>query len=139
MKYRVLGDTVALRLEPGEEVIASILSLCERKRIVLASVSGLGAASSAVVGVYDLAAKQFCPNRLEGPLEIASLTGSVTACAGKPYLHLHAVFGDREGRAWGGHLSEAVISATAEIFLRRLDGAIGRADDPVTGLKVWDL
>ena len=37
----------------------------------------------------------------------------------------------------GGHLNEARISATCEIFVRRIEGHVGRMRDAVTGLNLY--
>lgn len=57
----------------------------------------------------------------------------------EPYSHLHICIGDEQGRAYGGHLNEAVISATAEIVLTKLPGKIDRVKSPEIGLNVWKL
>ena len=44
MKYRYYGDRLLVRLDRGEEVMASLLSLAEKENIRLASVQGIGAA-----------------------------------------------------------------------------------------------
>lgn len=134
MEYRRFEGAVILRLDPGEEICASLLSLAERERIGLAEINGLGAVDDFTVGVYDLEARQFRPNRFQGPHEIASLHGTITAHDGAPYLHLHMSAGDATGRTVGGHLSRAVVSVTAEIVVRIIQGAVGRAHDDKTGI-----
>lgn len=139
MRYKNLGNTIALRLEPGDEVFTSLKTLCEREKITCATVAGLGAVNYAVVGVYSLAKREFCPRWLAGEFEIASLTGNVTTEGGEVYLHLHTTLGDASGGVYSGHLSEARVSATAEIFITRLEGTLERVSDPATGLKVLDI
>ena len=46
---------------------------------------------------------------------------------------------DETGRVIGGHLNEAKVSATCEIFIRRLEGEVERVLDPSIGLNVLDL
>ena len=54
-------------------------------------------------------------------------------------MHLHFSAGDSAGRVFGGHLNSAVISATAEIFVRTLCGAVGRRFDEGIGLNLLDF
>ena len=53
MIYKLYGDTYAVRLERGEEVVASIAELCEKEGIRAGTVQGLGAADDATVGLYS--------------------------------------------------------------------------------------
>jgi len=139
MYSKLCGDTWVLRLEPGEEVLASIAELCKKENILCAEISGIGAASTATVGIYNIDEKKYYENVLEGPLEIVSLLGSVTQKDGEPYLHIHASFSGESCVCTGGHLNSAVIGVTAEIFIRKIDGEIKRTPHPVTGINVFDI
>ncbi|MBC8570348.1 PPC domain-containing DNA-binding protein [Zongyangia hominis] len=139
MLYRVFGDTIVARLDKGEEVIAAIKEICVKEGVKAGSITGLGAVNHVVIGVFDTEEQKFCPNVLDGVYEIASVTGNVSEMDGETYLHLHATFGDREGRVFGGHLSEAVISATGEIYIHTVDGHVGRTFSPEIGLNLIDF
>ncbi len=133
MDYRKFNTHIVLRVDRGEEVMAAITALCEKENILLASISGLGAADRLVMGLYDIEKQQFSETILEQPLEITSLIGSVTEMDGKPYLHVHVNAADAEGRAYGGHLKAVRISGTAEIVLTVIEGYVGRKKDDITG------
>lgn len=70
---------------------------------------------------------------LEGPLEILSLTGTLSASG----VHLHISVGDVDGAVFGGHLLPGcVIRTTAEIVLLELSGfRFARRRDPATGFR----
>ncbi len=141
MDYRKFGTQIVLRVDRGEEVMAAITALCEKEKILLASIAGLGAADRLVMGLYDIETQRFSETVLEQPLEITSLIGSVTEMNGKPYLHVHVNAADVEGRAYGGHLKSVRISGTAEIFLTVVDGHVGRKKDDMTstGLNLFSF
>ena len=139
MQYRVFGDTYVVRLQRGEEVLACLRELCEKESISLGTVSAIGAVNHVVVGVYRVDEQKYVANTLDGVMELTSLTGNITEKDGEPYLHLHATFGDLTGKVIGGHLNEAVVSATCELFVRKVEGHVGRRLDPETGLNIFDF
>lgn len=102
----------------------------------LASVSALGAVGEFTVGVFKTAEKKYYANRFAGDYEIVSLTGTVTEKDGAFYAHLHMSAGDETGRVFGGHLNEAVVSATCEMVVDLIDGTVGREFDREIGLNL---
>ena len=84
MQYQKFGNTYMLRIDLGEEITDSLKEMCAREGIRLAQVSAIGAADRAAVGVYDLEEKQYHREDLEGFMEIANLSGSVTEMNGSP-------------------------------------------------------
>ena len=140
MEYRKFADTYVLRIDKGEEIIASLQALCEKENIRLASVSGIGAADRAVIGLYDVGSRQYHKTELEGAMEITSLLGSVTRKDGAVYLHLHINLCDKNMQIFGGHLNECRIGATGEIIVRTIPGQVGRLlDEKVTGLNLFQF
>lgn len=139
MDYRRFKDTIYLRLDPGEEIVEQIGKVAAKEEIQLAQINGLGALNDFTAGVFDTVEKKFHPVHFEGAYEIVSLTGTVTRQNGEVYLHLHMAAGDREGHVFGGHLSKAYISATAEIQIQIIDGSIGRKYDEEIGLNLFDF
>lgn len=136
MDYRVTQNTILLRLDPGEEICKSLLSVAEQEDIRFAAVSGLGAVNEFTTGVFDTIEKKYYSNSFSGPFEITSLTGTLTRMDGKPYLHVHMSAGNAQGQVYGGHLNRAVISATAEIILRILPGNTDRRFSEDVGLNL---
>lgn len=127
MDYKVYEDgIIALRLDPGDEICESILALAEKEDIQAATVTGLGATDDVVIGIMDTKAKKYNDIPLKEPFELTSLIGNLSRKDGVPYLHAHVNLGNTEGRVFGGHLQSAVISVTAEIFIRPIKGAIDR-------------
>lgn len=139
MEYKKIQDTIFVRMDPGDEVVSGLQKIAETEHILLAEVHGLGALNRLTVGVWQLDSKTFRPNCFEGAYEVTSLTGTITEQDGAPYLHLHMSAGDADGNVVGGHLTEAVVSATAEITVRLLDGHVGRQYDSVTGLNLFSF
>lgn len=140
MTYQVFGDTIAVRIDRGEEVLAQLKRVCEAERIAAGSLSGIGATDHAVVGLYEVSTREYKKTTLEGEMEIVSLLGNVSQKNGEVYLHLHAAFANEQTLVSGGHLNECRVSATCELMIRRLDGVIGRRlDEAGTGLNLFDF
>jgi predicted DNA-binding protein with PD1-like motif len=135
MEYRRYADRIAVRLDPGEELITEILAVFQAEHLASAEVRGLGAVSECTLGLYDLEAHVFLPTEFHEAGEIVSLIGTVTRKDGQPYPHLHMAIGRRDCSTVGGHLIRAVISATAEIMIEPIDGTIERRQNPATGIN----
>ena len=128
-----------VRLVRGEEIVASLKKLAQQEQITLAMVQGLGAINDLTVGVFDTESKEYKANHFTGAFEMLSLTGTSDTMDGAIYSHYHIAVGDKDGHAWGGHLNEAFISATAELILTLLPGKIDRFKDGEIGLNLWKL
>ncbi len=140
MQYRLFGDTYVIRLDRGEEILASLTDFCKTEHVRLASVEALGAADHVIIGLYDVGKRQYHKHTFDGPMEITSLMGNISTKDGEPYLHLHINLCREDMSVVGGHLNECRISATSEMFVRRLDGTVNRRlDEAVTGLNLYSF
>ncbi len=139
MEYRVFGETIVLRLEKGEDVIESIKNLCEKEDIKAGSISGLGASNYVVVGLFKVEEKKYYSNTFEEDFEITNLTGNISRMNDEVYLHIHGTFANVEGKCIGGHLNKAVISATSEIIITKINGDIGRKFSEEIGLNLIEF
>ncbi|HVP91968.1 MAG TPA: PPC domain-containing DNA-binding protein [Terriglobales bacterium] len=139
MTYFVLGATYIIRLDAGDRIVESLRSLCEQDAIGAGVFHGLGAVGEAELGWFDGGAKDYRTLRIEEPCEIVSLHGNVSRLDGKPFLHCHVALADRTFGVRGGHLREAVVSATCEVVLTRYFEEFPRRKDGPTGLYLLDL
>lgn len=51
MEFRKFEDTYVVRLDRGEEIIASLTELCAKEHISLGAVQAIGAADKTVTGL----------------------------------------------------------------------------------------
>lgn len=139
MKEKVIGNTIVLRLEIGEEIVESVKEVCARHNVKAAHITGIGALKKTVVGVFNMDTKVYKSNEYNCFMELTALCGNSSVMNGESYIHLHASLTDESGRAFGGHLNEGVVGATAEIFITVLGGTIERVHCGETGLNVFDF
>lgn len=137
MIYQHMENIFIVRLDAGEEILSSLTELCSQEKITAGTISGIGAANYADIGLYEVAKRKYHGNILEEEMEIASLNGNISRKEGKVYLHLHAAFANKQGQIFGGHLRSARISATAEIYIHTVPAKIERVfDEETTGLNL---
>lgn len=138
MEYRRFDQTLVVRLDAGEEVLAALTEIAAKEQIRLAAVQGIGAADRLKVGVFDPRGKRYYPVEAEGMFEITSLLGNITRKQGEPYLHLHIAAADPQaGTVIGGHLNAAMISGTGEIIITEIAGEVERQADARIGLNLF--
>ena len=137
MDYRRFKDTIVARIDRGEEITEQVRVIAEREDIKLATVEALGALNDFTVGVFNTVEKQYYANRFQGPYEIVSLTGTISTKDGAFYQHLHLSAGDEKGVVYGGHLNQAMVSATCEMVIRVIDGRVDREMSEEIGLNLF--
>lgn len=141
MEYRRFGNKLVMRLNIGDELCSCVMQLAASENVTLASVSAIGATNDATLGIFNTTTKEYFKQRYNAcDYELASVTGNLSRKDGEPYLHLHAVVGNPQtGECHGGHLNEAVISATAEVIVDVIDGEVGRKFSDEIGLNLFEF
>ncbi|MFT8320064.1 MAG: PPC domain-containing DNA-binding protein [Bacillus sp. (in: firmicutes)] len=127
MEYKRFGSKVVIRLDAGDEIIASITDVCVKEDISSGIIQGIGATEELRTRIYDKASDTFVFKDLTGSREITSLTGNITMTAeDELFIHTHITTADKEMNITGGHLMSCIVSVTSEIFLDILDGTVNR-------------
>ena len=137
MEYRRFNQTIIVRMDKGEEILANIKNVALAEGIKLAQVSALGATNDFTVGVYKVDEKKYYKNHFVGDYEIVSLTGTINTMNHDFYTHIHMSAGNESGEVFGGHLNEAWVSATCEMVITVIDGEVDRFLDDETGLNLF--
>lgn len=136
MEYRRFDSRILVRLDPGDEVVESLKDVCRTEKVALGRVSGIGAVNKATVGLFNPVTKEYFSTNLEKDYEVTALTGNVSQMKGETYLHLHVTLADIDHNAFGGHLNAARVSATAEVWIDVVDGAVDRELSDTVGLNL---
>ena len=144
MDYRKLGDCYYIRMDKGDEIVTAIRDVCRREGIPSATFSGIGGCQDAEIQVFRPELGEFETERVEGLLELVSLTGNIIQRDnGAQSHHVHALFayqGAEGQRIVAGHLKSTTVLYTAEIELRPVEGGIiGAALNTDTNTYFWDF
>lgn len=137
MDYRKFNHTIVARIDKGEEILEKVKEIALKEKIKLANVNALGATNNFTVGVFKTDEKKYYSNEFQGNFEIVSLTGTINTMNGEPYIHIHMSAGNDKGEVYGGHLNKAVVSATCEMVINVIDGAVDRYFDEEIGLNLF--
>ena len=126
-----------IRIERGEKIIETLKIFCQKQEISGGFFFGLGAVDQVELAHYDVGKKKYSSLKFKQPLEMTNITGSIGQ-EKELIIHAHATFSDTKMRTLAGHLIEASISGTAEIYFIALP-ILPKKYDPETGLKLFDL
>ena len=137
MEYRKFDSTIIARIDKGEEILEKVKEIALKENIKLASISALGAVNDFTVGVFKTDEKKYYSNSFQGYFEITSLTGTINTMNDEFYCHIHMSAGNEKGEVFGGHLNRAIVSATCEMVITRIDGAVDRYFDEEIGLNLF--
>jgi len=139
MEVRKAGGGLIIRLDTGDEIVASLKKACRELPANFAHFSGIGACRSAEISHFDTLEKKYNSRKLAGMLEIVSLTGNIATVGNEPFVHAHIALGLPDFSVLGGHLVSAEISPACEIILEQLPLSVGRRQDAESGLKLLKL
>ena len=135
-EFRKLDNTYVVRLNKGAEIISAIKDFCSSNNVKVGTIQGIGAINSVTFGFFNPETKQYNEKVFEGPREITSLIGNISTQNGETYLHLHMTASGEDYNTIGGHLINATISLTGEIFITPINGTIEREFCEKTGLNL---
>lgn len=135
-EFRKLDNTYVVRLNKGAEIISAIKDFCSSNNVKVGTIQGIGAINSVTFGFFNPETKQYNEKVFEGPREITSLIGNISTKNGETYLHLHMTASGEDYNTIGGHLINATISLTGEIFITPINGTVEREFCEKTGLNL---
>ena len=101
----------------NDEVVSGLAEFAEKNKIGEAYVTGVGGLSSATFGWTDPAIGCCKKIEIKEKVEVSSFTGNITTQDGKIQVHFHALVTGADGVARGGHLFEAKVQPTMELYI----------------------
>ena len=139
MEYQQFGERYVVRVASGEGAIETLTRFLKQQKIEFANVSAACAVAAVQLGYWNARTSQYEYRDFNEQMEIVSFQGNATLKDGAPFLHLHGAFGRHDFSVVGGHIKEARVHPTLEVWLRTEDVAVRRSRDQATGLDLLDL
>ena len=130
--------------------MACLADFARQERCQASELTGIGAFEWAQLAYFDTERREYEELPLVEQVELLSLNGRITLPLGidpdsaeaegaEPHLHVHVALGRRDGSTFGGHLIEAEVRPTCEVFLTDYPARLARREDPDSGLAVIRL
>ncbi|QGP93474.1 hypothetical protein MGLY_28820 [Neomoorella glycerini] len=134
------GRQLAYRLAYGCDLLEALQGIVAEEDVRFGSINFLGSVLKAKIGYYLVEEKRFITMEMDQLMEILNGLGNVSLKDGKPFVHAHVTFLDREGKIHGGHLLPGTIVYAGEVFIEEIElpAPPERVYDPVTGLNLWE-
>lgn len=136
---RAEQDLFMVRVDLGEEIVESLVTVAREHGVRAATVTGLGAVKDAQLGYLDTETREYRTRDFPGVFELVSFVGNLALFEGEPMLHAHVVLSDEEFRCFGGHLMHAKVGVTGEFAMRVATGPLLRRENERLGIKEQDI
>ena len=124
MEYTRSGSDILVRLDPGEEIHASLKELTNVLGFDAAAItSGIGRTRDNQYG-YMNGEGVYQRRPLNPPSELVSLSGNIARTEmGDPFTHIHCCWSDDDNNVHAGHMFQSTVHVVAEIHIRVMDHA----------------
>lgn len=139
MRFQQFRDRYVVRLEMGEPVIERLVDFLRSERIEFANLSAAGAVQNVRLAYWNANTRSYEYRDFDEQLEVVSFQGNASFKDGEPFLHIHGVFGRKDFSTVGGHIKEARVRPTLEVWLRTEEIPVRRVRDKAIGLDLLDL
>lgn len=143
MKWKQIDQhprNYAIIFETGDELAKGLADFAKDQNLSDASFKAIGALASVSLAWFNPETKKYQTSvDLKEQVELLSMIGDVAQHDGKPVVHAHLVVARSDGTTAGGHLLEARVRPTCEVFLTESPVHLSKALDPDSGLLLFKL
>lgn len=127
-----------LVFETDDRVMETLERFSREHDVRGAHLQALGAFREATLAYFDWETKEYREIPVDAQVEVAALVGDVARAADDDAVevHAHCVLGRPDGSAVAGHLVEARVRPTLEVFLVDEGVTLLKREDPESGLTL---
>lgn len=143
MKVRLLSESAGVKnyaivLAKDDEVMSGLSDFARQNKVTSASFTAIGAFSQVTVAWFDDARKEFKLIPIKQQVELVSMIGDIALSGEQPVVHTHVSVASSDGIVRGGHLINAFVFPTLELFMTVYSIPLRKRLDEATGLKLID-
>ena len=131
--------TYAVVFAKGDEVLSGLTEFAARENFTSGYFTAIGALQKARFGWFDRTRNAYRDIPINEQVELISFIGNVSLINGTPQIHAHGAVGFRDGQMRGGHLLEAIVWPTLELFFTACPTTLIKKRDAETDLFLFDL
>jgi uncharacterized protein len=141
MKVRLLAENggvknYAIVLAKGDEAMSGLTDFARQNKVTSASFTAIGAFSHATVAWFDDSRKEFKLVPIREQVELVSMIGDIALVNDRPVVHTHVSVASSDGTVRGGHVINAYVFPTLELFMTVYPTALHKQPDEATGLEL---
>jgi hypothetical protein len=118
--------------------MSGLTDFAKQNKVTSASFTAIGAFSHATVAWFDESRKEFKLVPIEQQVELVSMIGDIALSGDQPTVHTHVSVASSDGAVRGGHLINAFVFPTLELFVTVYPTPLHKQLDEATGLKLID-
>lgn len=129
----------ALRIDSGEEIVATLERFAEAESVRAGVISAIGAVGDPELGFFIRGTREYVRRAFAGEWEIGSLAGNFSELDGRAFPHCHVVIGGADFAAYTGHLFRGVVTVTCEAQILTDPGILRRVRRADLGFNLLAL
>lgn len=123
----------------GDEFIQGMEQLAHTESLDSAHFEAIGGFSDATLQFFSRDNMEYEDIPVNEQVEVLSLEGNIARTSGGYKVHGHAVVGQRDGSARGGHVKNAHVWPTLEVVVEESPAHLRRTIDEQTGLALISI
>jgi predicted DNA-binding protein with PD1-like motif len=131
--------TYAVVFAKGDEVLSGLTEFAIAEHFTAGAFTAIGALQSARFGWFDRNRKAYRHIPINEQVELVSLIGNGALVNATPQIHAHGGVAFCDGQMCGGHLLEAIVWPTLELFFTTWPTPLVKVHDAETDLSLYNL
>jgi predicted DNA-binding protein with PD1-like motif len=140
MIWKKSGNLIMIRFEDGEKFFEKLKEVIKETKIGGSIiVSCVGQLKDVEIAYYSKEERKYYTKILKEVFEVLNMSGNISFYDNEIVIHAHVTLGNKNFSCIGGHLNEAIVNSTLELFLIETPVKLEKIVDKNTGLKILNF